>query len=82
MKTKELTKLRDKKIGDLGSDVVKKRTELSRLYAEFKSGKDVNPKDMRKLKLDIAQISTIIREKELLEKKDQKIEKKKEDNKQ
>ena len=76
MNAKDLAKNREKNIKDLRQSLEKKHVEMSRLYAEFKSGKDVNPKDLRKLKLDIAQISTIIREKELFEEKEVKKEKK------
>lgn len=68
MKKKDLTDLRNKEINELEKLLSKKRNELINTYAKIKAGQEKNLKKAKNIKRDIAQILTIIREKELLEK--------------
>ncbi len=68
MKKKDLTDLRNKKINELEKLLSKKRNELINTYAKIKAGQEKNLKKAKNMRRDIAQILTIIREKELLEK--------------
>jgi len=65
MKSKELTKIRSESIEDLGKLVDEKRKELAISFADRKAGKEKNLKVSMGLRRDIAQIMTIIREKEI-----------------
>lgn len=66
MKKKDLTDLRNKKINELEKLLSKKRNELINTYAKIKAGQEKNLKKAKNIRCDIAQILTIIREKELL----------------
>jgi len=68
MKKKDLTDLRNKKINELEKLLSKKRNELINTYAKIKAGQEKNLKKAKNIRRDVAQILTIIREKELLEK--------------
>lgn len=68
MKKKDLTDLRNKKINELEKLLSKKRNELINTYAKIKAGQEKNLKKAKNIRRDIAQILTIIREKELLKK--------------
>ncbi len=68
MKKKDLTDLRNKKINELEKLLSKKRNELINTYAKIKAGQEKNLKKAKNMRRDIAQILTIIREKELLKK--------------
>jgi ribosomal protein L29 len=68
MKKKDLTDLRNKKINELEKLVSKKRNELINTYAKIKAGQEKNLKKAKNIRRDVAQILTIIREKELLKK--------------
>ncbi len=68
MKKKDLTDLRNKKVSELEKLLSKKRNELINTYAKIKAGQEKNLKKAKNMRRDIAQILTIIREKELLEK--------------
>lgn len=70
MKKKDLTDLRNKKINELEKLLSKKRNELINTYAKIKAGQEKNLKKAKNIRRDIAQILTIIREKELLKKED------------
>jgi ribosomal protein L29 len=68
MKKKDLTDLRNKKISELEKLLSKKRNELINTYAKIKAGQEKNLKKAKNIRRDVAQILTIIREKELLKK--------------
>ncbi len=67
MKTKELKTQRSKSQKELRKLVVKKKIKLTEEFANLKAGGKKSPKKARQLKSDIAQILTIIREKQLVE---------------
>ncbi len=62
---KSITQLRQKNISELRSEVGKKRTILAKEFAVTNSSKKREFKKLRELKLEIARILTIIREKEI-----------------
>ena len=66
MKNKDLIAKRNKKQKNLAGEVLKMKLEMTKLVAERSAGKNINPKKTRKLKKDIAQLSTLIREQELV----------------
>ena len=68
MKKKDLTDLRNKKINELEKLLSKKRNELINTYAKIKAGQEKDLKKAKNIRRDVAQILTIIREKELLKK--------------
>jgi ribosomal protein L29 len=68
MKKKDLTDLRNKKTNELEKLLSKKRNELINTYAKIKAGQEKNLKKAKNIRRDVAQILTIIREKELLKK--------------
>lgn len=70
MKKKDLTDLRNKKTNELEKLLAKKRNELVNTYAKIKAGQEKNLKKAKNIRRDVAQILTIIREKELLEQED------------
>ena len=63
--TKKLLDIRQKSIKELRTEVDKKKLELAKEFSETSSSKKREFKKMRELKLEIARIMTIIREKEL-----------------
>ncbi len=65
MKKKGLKDLRAKEIDELKKLVSEKRKETSVIYAKVKTGQEKNLKKVKGLKKEIAQILTIIREKEI-----------------
>lgn len=65
MKKKDLEDLRKSDVSTLEKEVEKRRLERPKLVLELRSGKKKNPKKTRNLKREIAQILTVIREKEL-----------------
>jgi len=75
MKKKELTNIRSKKIQDLVKMVVEKKKEATMVYSKMKAGQEKNLKKGKNLKKDIAQIMTIIKERELSEKQESKEKK-------
>lgn len=62
---KDLLNQRQKSIKSLKSEVEKAKVEMTREFAEIGSANKRNFKKIRKLKLEMAQNLTIIREKEL-----------------
>ena len=70
MKKKDLLELRNKKIAELDKIVIKKRQESVMANAKMKTGQEKKIKKVKNLKHDIAQVMTIIREKQILEKKE------------
>ena len=68
MKKKELTDIKVKKSEELIGLVKDKKLKLSKVQVEIKAGKEKNLKKIKNLKKDIAQILTIAKEKEIVEK--------------
>jgi len=66
MKKKDLTELRVKEIKEIKEILSKKKLELDTLYSKLVSGGEKNLKKGKNLKKDIAQILTIIKEKEII----------------
>lgn len=69
MKKKDLTDIRKKDIKELGEMAVDKKKELAKATAEMGASREKNLKKAKSLRHDVAQILTLIREKELLERK-------------
>jgi ribosomal protein L29 len=67
MKKSDIEKIRAKKIKQLKKDVLKKKIELMKADMKRRSGQEKNLKKVKKKKREIAQILTIIREKEIME---------------
>lgn len=67
MKKKELKTLRTKSEKDLVETLEKKRMELLKITLKIKSGEEKNVKKAKNLRIDISQILTILKEKELME---------------
>lgn len=67
MKKKDLQDLRNKKIIELDKIVIKKRQESVLAHAKIKTGQEKKIKKVKNLRLEIAQILTIIREKQIVE---------------
>ncbi len=67
MKKKDLRQLRTKTIEEIKRLVAQKKQELLLYYAKIKSGKEKNTSMLKNIRRDIAQMLTIVREKEILE---------------
>ncbi len=65
MKKKDLKNLRAKEIDELRKLVSEKKKEVAVIYGKVKVGQEKNLKKMKGLKKEIAQILTIIGEKEI-----------------
>ncbi len=74
MKINELNKLKKKEKQDLEKISADNKIELVKIRAEVSAGNENNNKKIKNLKRDIAQILTVIREKELLEEVSEKID--------
>ena len=68
MKRKDLSKLKEKSQKELIKLASDKKTEILKVIANIAAGREKNLKKASNLKRDHAQILTIIREKELIEK--------------
>lgn len=68
MKRKDLSKLKGKSQKELIKLANDQKTEILKVIADLKAGKEKNLKKASNLRRDHAQILTIIREKELIEK--------------
>ncbi len=66
MKTKELKALHEKTVDELQAQLSQLQEQLAKSSLELKAGKLDDLKQPRKIREGIAQIKTIIREKELL----------------
>jgi ribosomal protein L29 len=77
MKHKDLIDLRKKSEAELATLVVEKKYALAKAMAEAKLGSEKNVKLPWQLRREIAKISTIIREKQILEVKEEKKEEEK-----
>lgn len=67
MKIKDFTALKNKEIKDLQKMAQEKKLEAKKAKLSMVSGKEKNLKIYRNLRRDIAQVMTLIREKEILE---------------
>lgn len=67
MKKKDYVSLRTKKTEELVKSVREKKNELAGVAGKVKTGEEKNLKKMHNLRLEIARLLTIIREKEILE---------------
>lgn len=68
MKRKDLMNLRAKSLSELGKMLSEKKVGLSQFNANFKTGSEKNLKKGSMTRREIAQILTIIREKQISEK--------------
>ena len=66
MKKKELTAFRNKKIDDLNKILREKRADAREAYSSIRAGQEKNIRKYKSLRREIAQILTIIREKEII----------------
>lgn len=78
MKRNLLRDLRNKEIGDLEKMANEKRAEVNKTKAEMKASKENNLRKAKNLRRDLAQILTIIREKEIMQKENKEGESNKE----
>ena len=69
MKKKDLLEFRKKSISENRKKMAVAISKIAELRVEFKAGKVKGPKKIKKKKKDIAQMKTIIREKEIIENK-------------
>lgn len=68
MKKKDLGELRNKELKDLKKLSLEKAKEVGKVDLEIKTQKEKNLKKARNLRKELAQLLTIVREKEILEK--------------
>ncbi len=66
MKKKDLNDLRNKEAGELVKLLGKRSLEIMKVRAKSKVAKEKNLKRVKNLKREVAQIKTLIREKELI----------------
>lgn len=81
MKRKEFNDLRQKDIKALRSMATARRFEISKKRMEVMGGKEKNLKATNNMRHDLAQILTVIREKEIIEKLQPKVVEAKEEKK-
>ena len=67
MKKKDISDLRTKKLEDLLKLVSDKKKEIGKVALKIKSGEEKNLKKVKNLKLEVARILTIVKEKEIIE---------------
>ncbi|KKQ51952.1 50S ribosomal protein L29 [Candidatus Woesebacteria bacterium RIFCSPHIGHO2_01_FULL_39_17] len=67
MKKKEIQDLRGKTQAELKKKAEDKRLELSKIVVNLKASKEKNLKKAKNLRRELAQILTVLREKEILE---------------
>lgn len=68
MKKKEFTDLKTKSVKDLLKMVYTKTQEVGKKQMEISGGKEKNLKSVSSLRRDIAQLLTIVKEKQIIEK--------------
>lgn len=68
MKKKDLKTLRNKSKQDLRKTLIERQENLAKSYIKMKGGQEKNLKKSWRLRKDIAQILTLIREKEMSKK--------------
>lgn len=78
MKRKEFNELRSKSIKDLMKIVLDKKNEAEKAKMKHLGGKEKNNKVKKNLGREVAKILTLIREKEIIESLQPKVEEKKE----
>lgn len=66
MHKRELTDLKNKEIKELKTILEKKRIEAAKVYMELMAGREKNLRKSKMTRLEVAQILTIIREKEII----------------
>jgi len=81
MKRKEFNDLRGKEIKDLKKLVADKKLEAEKAKMKIFAGKEKNLKVKKNLSQEIAKILTLVREKEIIESLEKKVEVKKEETK-
>ena len=72
MKKKDLQAARNKKVSELKNLVSKKKQEVEVLQAKVKAGQEKNLKKAKNIRIEIAQLLTLIREKEIIKKEEKK----------
>lgn len=72
MKKKDLQAARNKKMSELKNLVSKKKQEVEVLQAKVKAGQEKNLKKAKNIRIEIAQLLTLIREKEIIKKEEKK----------
>jgi len=70
VKKKDFIELKGKEIADLLKMVKAKKTELAKLGPKVIAGEEKNLKKAAKIRKEVAQILTLIREKEILKKEE------------
>lgn len=70
MKKREFTELKSKEVVELLKSVKAKKAELAKLNPKIKSGEEKNLKKAANIRRDVAQILTLIREKEIIKKEE------------
>ena len=73
MKIKDFKDIKSKELKDLKKVLSEKKKDAAKKRMEIFSGKDKNLKLSKNLRKDIAQILTLIREKEIMEKLNKKV---------
>lgn len=68
MKSKDLAQFKNKELKELKKISLDRSKEIAKISLEIKSQKEKNLKKARNLKKDLAQILTLMREKEILAK--------------
>ena len=68
MKSKDLQNLRGKTIVELMKQLADKKLELMKVGVNLKSSKEKNLKKAKNIRRELAQIMTVVKEKEILEK--------------
>ncbi len=68
MKRKEFTDLKTKTVKELTKMVMDKKTEMGKKKVEMFSGREKNLRFFNNLRREVAQIMTIVKEKEIVEK--------------
>ncbi|MEJ2441583.1 MAG: 50S ribosomal protein L29 [Patescibacteria group bacterium] len=72
MKKKDLQAARNKKMSELKKLVSKKKQEVEVLQAKVKAGQEKNLKKAKNIRIEIAQLLTLVREKEIIKKEEKK----------
>lgn len=67
MKKKDFTELREKSAAELVKLAMQKKSEAAKKQMEILAGKEKNLKLYKNLRVEIAKILTLVREKEILE---------------
>lgn len=70
MKKKEFKELKTKKVAELLKEVSEKKNEVTKYLSGMYAGREKNLKKAKSLRRDIAQILTVVKEKEVTEEKE------------